>query len=454
MQVIGVDCMLEKGMEEELICKGIPTENAIKHKEIYEIDNRELIVWYTRVNMGGKKIMGLFSKKIGQIFLKETGDAEVFIEKMEKLQERAGGAVKKEIEKQLKIARYGELGERNIAFELKNSGIDMYVLHDLFLEEGALSAQIDYIVITRKHIFIIECKNLIGNIEIDNTGAFIRSFELYGKKVREGIYSPITQNQRHLMVLKEIVKSSKSNFITKAMFEKSFEQNYKSIVVLANPKTCLNARFAPKEIKNQVIRADQLISYIKEQEKLGSEVQSNSSEEMRKLAEFFLEQNRPNQSDYAKKYEEIVAEMEKEKSEKQASEGQNGKPEKLAGDEESKNTEEMINLEKESEEFVDGEQNKKFAETVNMKQNEKTEGQKEIDIDANKQEELVQRLKKFRLEQSRKEKVKPYYIFNDAQMRDLIEKNPKNNEELLEVSGFGKIKVEKYAEEIFKILSE
>lgn len=439
---------------------------------------------------GRKEYNGIVFKKIGQVFVKETGDAEVFIEKMEKLQERASGAVKKEIEKQLKIARYGELGERNIAFELKNSGIDMYVLHDLFLEQGDLSAQIDYIVITRKHIFLIECKNLIGNIEIDNTGAFIRSFELYGKKVREGIYSPITQNQRHLTVLKEIVKSSKSNFITKAMFEKSFEQNYKSIVVLANPKTCLNARFAPKEIKNQVIRADQLISYIKKQEKEDNEAKSSSSDEMCKLAEFFLEQNKPNQSDYAKKYEEIVAEMEKEESEKLASEGQSsqaeepagkrqdresekltgdvqnkksgeptkegrsGKFEKLPCDEENETSEETTNVEEESEKLAGDGNNRKSTETAETVQNKKAEEQKEIDTDVNKQEELIQRLKKFRLEQSRKENMKPYYIFNDAQMKDLIEKNPKNKEELLKVSGFGKIKVDKYAEDIFKILSE
>jgi hypothetical protein len=28
---------------------------------------------------------------------------------------------------------------------------------------------------------VIECKNLIGNIEIDNGGNFIRTYELFGK---------------------------------------------------------------------------------------------------------------------------------------------------------------------------------------------------------------------------------------------------------------------------------
>lgn len=115
---------------------------------------------------------------------------------------------------------YGKIGEDNISFELKNSGMDMYVLHDIYLEYGDLSAQIDYIVITRKITYIIECKNLIGDIEIDNTGAFIRHYELFGKHVKEGIYSPVTQNLRHLNVLKEIRKANKSNILTKHFLKK------------------------------------------------------------------------------------------------------------------------------------------------------------------------------------------------------------------------------------------
>ncbi len=43
----------------------------------------------------------------------------------------------------------------------------MFVIHDLCLEKDDLSAQIDFLICTRKHIYIIECKNLYGNIEID-----------------------------------------------------------------------------------------------------------------------------------------------------------------------------------------------------------------------------------------------------------------------------------------------
>ena len=113
--------------------------------------------------------MALFQKKIGQIFLKENSDISVFIEKMNAMLPRASGEVKKQIEKEIKLANYGEIGEQNIAFELKNSGMDMYVLRDIYLEAENMSAQIDYMVFTRKRIYIIECKNLIGNITVDSS---------------------------------------------------------------------------------------------------------------------------------------------------------------------------------------------------------------------------------------------------------------------------------------------
>lgn len=349
--------------------------------------------------------MGLFEKKTGTIFLKEGSDAEEFVKKLEALRELSEGSVRDKIDKQIKIAKYGILGEKNIAFELKNSGMDMYVLHDIYLEYEDMSAQIDYIVITRKHVYIIECKNLIGNIEIDNDGNFIRRFELSGRNIREGIYSPITQNERHLRVLKEIRKEMKKNFLTKYMFDQTFRNTYKSIVVLANPKTCLNARFAKKEIKAQVIRSDQLITYIM---KMDAAENSGkwSGKDMEELARFYLEKCKPAKSDYVQKYEELLKSV-------------NGK-------------------------VIDCDSGKV-----------QTESEEDICEQLHSTEDnLIKRLKKFRLEQSRKEGIKPYYIFNDAQMNDLISNKPQNKKELLSISGFGPRKAEKYGDAIFEIIRE
>ena len=120
--------------------------------------------------------MSLFNTLTTPIFLKEDSDNSQHIARLTELKEKATGKVKDDIAREITLASYGQVGERNIAFELKNSGIPMVVIHDLHLQHGNLTAQIDYVVVTRKMIFLIECKNLYGNIEIDNQGNFVRSY--------------------------------------------------------------------------------------------------------------------------------------------------------------------------------------------------------------------------------------------------------------------------------------
>jgi hypothetical protein len=339
--------------------------------------------------------MGIFDKLNSPIFLKEESDTSEYINKLKELQAKASGKTKDSIEREMKLASYGEFGESNIAFELKNSGMPMYALHDIHLEIDGLSAQIDFVVVTRKVIFIVECKNLIGNIDIDNEGNFIRNYTLNGRSVKEGIYSPITQNQRHLEVLRKIKRDSKTNVVYKMIFDKLFDENYKSIVVLANPKTLLNARYAKKEVKDKVIRADQLIRHIKEVNGKSNSAASNDKE-MKSIAEGLLALHSPNKSDYAKKYEEIIGSMSEDKSEP---------------------------------------------------------GEISVCDSSCSQDALIENLKLFRLQKSREENIKPYFIFNDKQMMDLISKMPGSKEELQGVCGFGPVKSEKYGDTILGILS-
>ena len=273
--------------------------------------------------------------------LKEESEASDYIAKLTDLLPRVTGDVRERIEKEIRLATIGDFGEKNIIFELKNSNMPMYVLHDIHLQHEDLSAQIDFIVVTRFYTFIIECKNLIGDIEIDSNGNFIRSYEFKGRKIKEGIYSPITQNQRHMDVLKRMQKSSQGNVLTRLLSDTVFESSYRSAVVLANLKTVLNARYARKEV--------------------------------------MLSRHSPNQADYAKKYDELFG----------------------------------------------------VIQPGNR---------------------LISDLKVFRLKKSREENIKPYYIFNDAQMMDLISKMPDSKEELLNVAGFGQAKVNKYGDAILEIL--
>ena len=166
------------------------------------------------------------------------------------------------------------------------------------------SSQIDYFVITPYVNVMIECKNLFGNIEINSKGEFIRSFEYKGRKYKEGIYSSITQNERHLQVYRDCWENSKG-FVTKLIAGHYFLDYNKTIVVLANPKTVVNDKYAKKEIKRQVVRVDQLINFLKN---LKSDVSQNPKS-MRESGERILAMNVSERTDYFKKFEELAAEV-------------------------------------------------------------------------------------------------------------------------------------------------
>jgi len=243
------------------------------------------------------------------IFVKEDSQSAKQLAQLQQLLADASASICEKIQADIRSLQAGIYGEDTIAFELKNSHIPMLILHDLYLVHNGLSAQIDYIILTHKHIYVLECKNLYGNIEINNSGDFIRTVSYGRRTVKEGIYSPITQNKRHLELLYELRKEQKGNFLTKLLFDRSFSETYRSIVVLANPKTVLNARFAKKEIKAQVIRADQLNEYIKKADaSSNSEV---SDQVLWELAHFLLDAHQENPVDYAKKYAILTSEPSK-----------------------------------------------------------------------------------------------------------------------------------------------
>lgn len=73
------------------------------------------------------------------------------------------------------------------------------------------------------------------------------------------------------------------------------------------------------------------------------------------------------------------------------------------------------------------------------------------EVNINKEYELRNKLKEFRTETAKKEKLRPFMIFKDDQIDELIKAKPKTKEQLLKVRGFGEIKAEKYGERIITI---
>ena len=357
--------------------------------------------------------MGLFSKLQNPVFLKEDGNAKKQVEKLRELSPFLNKEGQEKLAQDIRKLEYGIAGEKNIAYELKNSHMPMYILHDIFLSDGELEAQIDYLIFTKKICFVVECKNLMGNIKITNGGDFVRLLDYRDKGKRQGIYSPITQNQHHLELMKKMKKDSKRNILSKTVVDQTFDKKYKPIVVLANPQTIIDYKYAKTEIREQIVRSDRLIEYIKK-----SYSESNLSEmtdnQMLEWAKFYLQLHMETEKDFISKYNRYRI-------------SQN----EMAAKQSDKNDGYNVEMSEERDFCgIDDEDN----------EIEKTE--------------IFQKLKAFRLDKSREEKIKPYYIYNDIQLKELISKMPNSLEELKDVNGFGEVKVKKYGKEILDILSE
>lgn len=87
-------------------------------------------------------------------------------------------------------------------------------------------------------------------------------------------------------------------------------------------------------------------------------------------------------------------------------------------------------------------QNKNIKENKNIKRNKSNESSKSnnLNVDVN----LFKKLKEIRLKLSKNQGVPAYIIFHDSTLEDICRKLPTSEDEFLEVSGVGKVKMEKY----------
>lgn len=81
---------------------------------------------------------------------------------------------------------------------------------------------------------------------------------------------------------------------------------------------------------------------------------------------------------------------------------------------------------------------------------------KEVNIESNKVEnnDLFDKLRYLRREIAEEEKKAPYMIFGDGTLREMSVKYPVNKEEILQVSGVGEVKYERYGERFIEIIRE
>lgn len=333
--------------------------------------------------------MELFKRFNETVFLKEDSTLEKQIEELENIKSKL--KYTSDINKDILLLKKGLQGEKDIAFELKNSNLGMYVVHDVTIPFEDLKAQIDYVIVTKGYIYLVECKNLIGNITVSHTGEFVREYELNGKKYKEAIYSPYSQACRHIEVLKKRW-ISKNNKLTVKLKEKFFDTLwYKPLVVISNPKSIVNVKYAPKEVKNHVVRVDQLLNYIKNDIYYYDNESFSNQKNMLECASFFVETNTNEYNSIAKKYEKYIS---KDKNE----------------------------IKEET----------KFKDAKSLK------------------ESLIE----LRTTKSKDMKVPAYYIFTNDELDKILELNPKTTEELKNSKILSDIKCRLHANDIIKVICE
>lgn len=342
-----------------------------------------------------------FGQKLEEpVFIKEFTDSHGLITELENLSKQISDTTKQEeIAQDIKLIRCGDQGEKNVMYELKNSFIPMYVLHNIVIQQGDYKAQIDYILVTKKFVCILETKKLNGDITINNDGDFIREFKNRQGKTykKEGMHSPISQNQRHVRIVSDYLLKNKIIKNTPVV----------SLVVIANSKSIINHRYAKKEIKNQIVKYDQLTPRIKEMIDNYNDVDL-PIKTMHDIAQFLLNSHKELENAFITKYKKFTINS---SNQNQLSKIVTPTLEK---------TPQLV---------------KKQVETPS------------------KDNKLRKELTQYRLHTSRKEEIKAYLIFNNKQLDDIIEKMPKNEQELLRCNGFGEVKVKKYGSEILSIIN-
>jgi len=342
-------------------------------------------------------------------FIKAFDEENKQLKNLEKLFNVAPKEVSKKIEQDIKLLSYGINGEKNIAYELMNSHMPILILHDLYLEYKGLTAQIDYVVIDSRFVLVIECKNMFGEIEITNNGDFIRCFKGTNGRVykKEGIYSPIVQNERHVELIKDILKFDE-------VLGKKHITIIKHIVAVANPKTIINSKYAKKEIKEHIIKHEQLINTMKAFHEANKDGYWLTEESMYKVADCLMKYNGTYKFDYEKKYG-------------------------------------ISNIPKEDTELFKDDNEKETYKEITIKSEIKDNKEETSKIE---ESSIYKELKEYRLNKSREENVKPYFLYNNQELEAIIKVKPKTIEELKSIRGFGAVKCEKYGGDIIGIINK
>ena len=179
---------------------------------------------------------------------------------------------------QILLYKIGEIGENKVLDELKYSFYPMHIFKDISINIGEFQCQIDFVILTKKSMYLIECKNTKFNVKIDKTGSFYLINE--GKKNRT--FSVLNQIERQKMILEQLDLGVEI-------------KEMHPIVVYANEETGIEIEDKDALRGIDVINLDRLNSLIREKEKDLKEIYT--AEEIEKIKNSLINPNIKN-NDY------------------------------------------------------------------------------------------------------------------------------------------------------------
>ena len=127
------------------------------------------------------------------------------------------------------------------------------------------------------------------------------------KKVKKGMYSPLRQVEAQRDVYKKIwnTRLSKNpiiNSIKRLFSENNFYDTHRVLVVAANRETILDTRYAPKDVKYKILKAENLVKQIQYDLNNYNKEDWTTKSDMEKWANTFLNINIEDNTNYYEYY--------------------------------------------------------------------------------------------------------------------------------------------------------
>lgn len=231
---------------------------------------------------------------------KMTGN-EIYLQEINRIRNFCNEEEKKRIDRKIQLnIKKGIDGEKQTKRKLGYCDFYCNILSDVNLSDGDLKNQIDFLVITKKMCFIIECKNHTKSIKVLPDGRFSIGRYLYGEWKSEKIPSPIEQNNEHVQLVKNIYDQN-IKLVSKKLKKAITDEYFKAMLVWVNNSSKINLQDAPEDIKNEVedqfIYLERLVTYMNKIYNESS-LPEKSIKEVEKISQIFYEIHKQNEEVY------------------------------------------------------------------------------------------------------------------------------------------------------------